>query len=53
MAIGFSSVDEDYEYDSEMYDTGCNLMGTSDDDEYAEEQSRKHDESTSILGVHT
>ena len=53
MAIGFSSVDEDYEYDSEMYDTGCSLMGTSDDDEYAEEQSRKHDESTNILGIHT
>ena len=53
MAIGFSSIDEDYEYESEMYDSGCSMLGSSDDAEYAEEQSRKHDESASILGVHT
>lgn len=53
MAIGFSSIDEDYEYESEMYDSGCSMLGSSDDEEYAEEQSRKYDESASILGVHT
>lgn len=53
MALGFSDIDEQYEYDSEMYDSGCSLIATSDDIEYAEEQSRKYDESASILGVHT
>lgn len=53
MALGFSDIDEEYEYESEMYDSGCSMLGTSDDDEYAEEQSNKNDKSTSILGVHT
>ena len=53
MALGFSDIDEQYDYDSEMYDSGCSMMATSDDNEYAEAQSRKYDESTSILGVHT
>jgi hypothetical protein len=51
MALGFSDIDEEYE--SDMYDSGCSMIGTSDDEEYVEEESRKHDESTSILGVHT
>jgi hypothetical protein len=53
MALGFSDIDEEYEYESEMYDSGCSMIGTSDDKEYVEEESRKHDESTSILGVHS
>lgn len=53
MALGFSDVDEQYEYDSEMYDSGCSMLGSSDDLEYTEEQSRKHDETTSIAGTHT
>ena len=53
MALGFGEIDEEYERESEMYDSGCSMLGTSDDDEYAEEQSNKNDKSTSILGVHT
>ena len=53
MALGFSDISEEYERESEMYDSGCSLIGTSDDDEYAEEQSQNYDNSTSILGTHT
>ena len=53
MALGFSDISEEYERESELYDSGCSMLGTSDDNECAEEQSNKHDKSTSILGVHT
>ena len=53
MALGFSDIDEQYEYDSEMYDTGCSILGSSDDNEYAESASEKADSDCSLLGVKT
>ena len=49
MALGFSDLLESYENDSELYDTGCSLLATSDDKEYTEERSQKYDESISLL----
>lgn len=46
MSLWFSDIDE-----YEDYDNSCSLLGTSDDLEYAEEQSKKHDMSCSLLGV--
>ena len=53
MALGFSNINEEYEHESELYDSGCSMLGTSDDVECAEEQSDKYDKSVSVLGVHT
>ena len=53
MALGFSDIDEEYEYQSEMYDSGCSMLGSSDDTEYAAAESNKYDESCSVIGVHT
>ena len=53
MALGFSDLLESYENDSELYDTGCSLLATSDDKEYAEIQSEKHEQSVSPLGTPT
>ena len=53
MALGFSDIDEQYEYESEMYDNGCSMIGTSDDIDFINNQSQKYNEDCSILGVHT
>lgn len=53
MALGFSDLLESYENDSELYDTGCSLLATSDDMEYAEAQSEKYEQSVSPLGIST
>ena len=49
MALGFSDLLECYENGSELYDSNCSLLATSDDVEYTEEQSKKHEQSTSLL----
>lgn len=53
MALGFSDISEEYERESEMYDSGCSMIGTSDDKEFAEEQSSKYDNTAGLLGTHT
>ena len=53
MALGFSDISEQYDYESEMYDSNCSMIGSSDDIDFIEEQSQKYDESCSILGTHT
>ena len=53
MALGFSDLLESYENDSELYDTGCSLLATSDDAEYADSQSEKHEQSVSPLSTPT
>lgn len=44
---------ESYEAESELYDTGCSLLGTSDDEEYAESRSVVYEQSCSPLSVKT
>lgn len=46
MALWFSDIDE-----YEDYEDNCSLLGTSDDLEYAKEQSEKCDKNCSLLGV--
>ena len=53
MALGFSDLLESCENDSELYDTGCSLLATSDDKEYAETQSEKYEQAVSPLGTLT
>lgn len=47
MALGFSDVDEQAEYDSLMYDSSCSIMGLSGDGADTLNQY----EGVSILGV--
>ena len=49
MHLGFSDLEEAFESESELYDSSCSLLATSDDVEYYEAKSDDYDTSTSLL----
>jgi len=49
MALGFSDLLESVEDASEEYDRSYSLLATSDDIEYAESESIRHDSSCSFF----